>query len=82
MSRLTKRVSYLAALLASVGCVVTSAIGLAGVLDEGPSPSSSVIAAASQVAISESAADDCPWNAGPTETVDVSSGLPRERGTT
>jgi hypothetical protein len=69
-----KRASYAAALLLSGLCVAVSAVGLAGALDREPTPSATVIAAASQLAASEHASGYCPWSDGDRrEGVELSS---------
>jgi hypothetical protein len=73
MTRIAKRALQVTALLVSVGCLVVSAVGLAGVLDDQPRPSPEVAAAANRVAVSESIDGDCPWGGGKAEAVDLVS---------
>ena len=59
-----KRASYAAAFLLSGLCLAISAVGLAGALDREPTPSATVIAAASELAASERGSGYCPWSDG------------------
>jgi hypothetical protein len=71
--RWVRRAGYASALMASFLCLATSALGLTGALRPEPTPSGSVIAAASELAASEAMDGDCPWHDRRPDRVEVSS---------